>query len=119
MVVSCLTVHIDQVLLTRGTSKRSKVLLTEHSIIFGWSTSLLGKKVHNFSYLFTQLSKSLHHIFFISKLIQDLLDHISKLVHDTVFKVKQVFLVSLSRHLGVKLVKVTVSIISMSFKFSP
>ena len=64
------------------------MLLAEHGIILRWRGTLLGKQIHDLSDLLTQLSKSLHNILFVCKLVQNLLDHVSQLVHDAVLQVQ-------------------------------
>ena len=54
VVICFLTLHIDQILLTRGTSEGSQVTFTEHSILFVIvSCSLFSQKFHDFSDLLT------------------------------------------------------------------
>ena len=60
------------------------MLFTEHGVILRWAGTLLGKQIHDLSDLLTQLCKSLHDIFFVGKLVQNLLDHVSQLVHDSI-----------------------------------
>jgi len=68
--------------------------LTEHCIFFV-STALFVQKLHDFLDFLGQLSESLHHIILIGKLIEDLLNHVSKLIQDGILEINQILLISL------------------------
>ena len=96
--IGWLSVEISDVLFTRGAGYWSKRLLGEHGILSILSSSrLLGKELHDFSDLFTELCKSLHNVVFIRKLAQNLVYHILKFLHDSVFKFIQFLLVCFLR----------------------
>ena len=117
--VGWLTVEIGNVLLTRGASDRSEWLLREHGVICAWSSSwLLSKELHDFSDLFTELGKSLHNIIFIGKLTQNLVYHIFKFLHDSVFKFLQFSPVSLLWQLVIDVLQITIGLVSVSFELS-
>ena len=79
VIVCLLTVHVHQIFLAWCTRLWPDLSFAEHRLLFIWS-SLSWKQIHYFSYFFTKKSKSFHHIVFICKLIENLLDHISKFV---------------------------------------
>ena len=93
--ISWLSVEVGDILFTRGASHRSEWLLREHRVISAWTSRLLGEQLHDFSDLLTELRESLHDIVFIRKLAQNLVYHIFKFLHDSVFEVVQLFLVRL------------------------
>ena len=64
------------------------MLLAEHCVVLCWTTTLFGKQIHDLSDLLTQLCESLHYIIFVGKLVEDLLDHVSQFVHDSVLQVE-------------------------------
>ena len=72
------------------------MLLAKHGIILT-IVALLGKQLHDVSDLLAELSQPPHHIFFISKLLQDLLNHISQFFHQAILQLEQLHLIRLIR----------------------
>lgn len=96
MMVHFLSIHVDNVLLARSASKWSQMSFAKHCVIYVIiAHTLFGKEFHNFSYLFAQLCEPLHDVFLVGKLVENLLYHVSQLLHDSVFKVFKIRLISL------------------------
>ena len=119
MEVNLYALHVDQVLLARSACLRAQVFLAEHGVIFILITLLPGQQVHNLPDFLAQLRESLHHIVFVGKLVQYLLDHVSKLIKNAILQVNQILLVGLGGHLCIQIVDLIVRRVPMSLKFCP
>lgn len=73
---------------------------TEHRVLFlVYVASLPREQIHNLSDFLAELSKPLHDIVFIGKLVQNLLDHFSQLVKKPIFEIDQILSISFVWHL--------------------
>ena len=120
IIVHSLSVHVYEAFLARCTSLWSQMSFAEHSILFVVSASTLSRKeVHDFSDLLTKLGESFHYIIFISKLVKDLLDHLSEFIKQSILEINQVLFICLVRHLMNQVRYVLLCIVSMRLVLSP
>ena len=115
VVVNLLAIHVNQALLARCASSWSQMLLAEHSIFFIliFCGAHVIEDLHDFPNVPVQLIQALVYFVLGCKHLIDLIHHISHLVHKSVFKVDQVLLVGLVRHLLVEVVDVLFGEITM------
>jgi hypothetical protein len=90
------------------------MLLAEHCVLsLTAATSLSGEDVHDFSDLLAELGEPLHHVILICELVQNLLNHISQFIKNSVLQIDQILFVCLMWHFMVQIFKILVSVVSM------
>ena len=119
MMINLLPVQVDDILLTGCAGEWAEVPLAEHGVVDIGVSSLACKKLHDLSDLLAELCETSHNILFVGKLVQNLLDHISQFIHDSLLKVFKVLLAGLLVHLILKRIQSLVSLISMVVELVP